>query len=100
MYNSIPKKPRFNCAEEKARQVLLYYKVNTLPIDVRKLIKASNICVIKCYSKLIKRHSLKKEDLYESFGKDGAVYMMQLSLSLIQSSIMTLINLLCVSLGL
>ena len=73
MYNSIPKKPRFNCAEEKARQVLLYYKVNTLPIDVRKLIKASNICVIKCYSKLIKRHSLKKEDLYESFGKDGAV---------------------------
>ena len=37
MYNSIPKKPRFNCAEEKARQVLLYYKVNPLPIDVRLL---------------------------------------------------------------
>lgn len=100
MYNSIPKKPRFNCAEEKARQVLLYYKVNTLPIDVRKLIKASNICVIKCYSKLIKRHSLKKKTYMNLLVKMVLYYMMQLSLSLIQSSIMTLINLLCVSLGL
>lgn len=54
MYNSIPKKPRFNCAEEKARQVLLYYKVNTLPIDVRKLIKASNIFVQSIYYSQIK----------------------------------------------
>lgn len=73
MSNQIPSKPRFHYAEEKARQVLLYCNVSTMPIDVRSLIKSSNKCTIKRYSKLMERYSFSKQDLVDNFGNDGAI---------------------------
>lgn len=73
MISSIPPTPRFNLAEEKARQVLLYFRVRSLPIDVRALIKASNKCTLKRYSKLMARHNFTLQDLIDAFGKDGAI---------------------------
>ncbi len=73
MSNQIPSRPRFNYAEEKARQVLLYCNVSTMPVDVRSLIKSSNKCIIKRYSKLIERYSFSKQDLVDEFGDDGAI---------------------------
>lgn len=73
MDSQIPSKPRFHYAEEKARQVLLYCHVSSMPIDVRSLIKSSNKCTIKRYSKLMERYGFSKQDLIDKFGNDGAI---------------------------
>lgn len=74
MSNSIPKEPRIYRAQERARGILMAYKITALPVDVKSIIKAHPKCCIKRYSKLIEKHKdkLQLADLIEKFGQDGA----------------------------